>query len=137
MKVEKYLTKLFRYKDKNISIKGNRSKNSATITFGKDTIERKQAVSFSCFKKYIVFESLVMKKINIQGIGYHQILQKMWQRNNSVDLVGFCINEKGNLVGQITQLLDFLDYDEFEFYILSLAREADRFEYILTGADVY
>ncbi len=92
---------------------------------------------FSFSDKYIIFESLVIKGSDIKKYGYYKILQKIWERNNSVDLVGFAENNKGHLAGQIIQLETCLDYEEFEFYILSLARECDRLEYVLTGEDKY
>ncbi len=78
-----------------------------------------------------------MEGRDFKKYGYYNILQKIWERNNSVDLVGFTENDKGHLAEQIIQLEACLDYEEFEFYILSLARECDRLEYILTGEDRY
>jgi len=52
------------------------------------------------------------------------------------DLVSFAFDDKNNLVGIIKQPALTLDHDELKLYIETLARECDRFEYILTGKDI-
>jgi len=52
------------------------------------------------------------------------------------DLVTFAFDDKNNLIGVIEQPALTLDHEELNLYIETLARECDRFEYILTGDDV-
>jgi hypothetical protein len=51
------------------------------------------------------------------------------------DLITFAFDDRDNLVGVIEQPVLTLDYEELKLYIETLARECDRFEYILTGDD--
>ena len=108
--MDKYLKKLQSYNDENISIE-DISDNAVTVIFGKETIRRKQKVSFSVDGKYTIFQSMVMKKKQVKKHGNLDLLQKLWERNNYIDLVGFSINEKGNCIWKIVQLADYLDYE--------------------------
>ena len=58
------------------------------------------------------------------------------EKNDMKDLVSFAFDDKNNLVGIIKQPALTLDHDELKLYIEALARECDRFEYILTGKDI-
>lgn len=58
------------------------------------------------------------------------------EKNDMKDLVSFAFDDKNNLVGVIEQPVLTTDYEELKLYIETLARECDRFEYILTGDDI-
>ena len=58
-----------------------------------------------------------------------------WKRNTECDLVSFQFDRQNRLVAPITHPSRFLDYEEFETYVETLAIESDRFEYLLTGRD--
>ncbi len=117
----------------NIEIKGN---NCFKLIFGAKTYNRKQNVYVKKFGKYLHFVSVVLDKEGVRKKGEIAMIQEAWERNNSIDLVEFMLDEKGRLIGRIEQLYEFLDYEEFEFYILTLARECDRYEYVLIGEDL-
>lgn len=59
-----------------------------------------------------------------------------WERNRGTELVGFKIDSRGRLVGESWVPKAGVTASEFTLYLLSLASEADRFEYQLTGRDV-
>src|SRR5258708_38648566 len=58
-----------------------------------------------------------------------------WERNRATELVGFRIDRKGRLVGESWVPKPGLTASEFYVYVHTVATEADRFEYQLTGAD--
>jgi len=72
----------------------------------------------------------------VKKIGRAQLLPRIWERNRETAVVAFNLDKRGRLVGQIEQLADTLDLSELAFYIELLARECDRFEYVLSGLDV-
>ena len=58
-----------------------------------------------------------------------------WQRNAGTQLVTFGFDGQDRLAGQIRHPAQYLDEEELELYVTALARECDRFEYLLTGRD--
>lgn len=58
-----------------------------------------------------------------------------WTRNLSSSLCGFRIDARNHLVAEFWLPTMGLTAEEFLFAIRSVAREADRFEFELTGAD--
>ena len=64
------------------------------------------------------------------------LIYRTWRKNALKELVAFTFDETGNLIGVIESPTDTLDDEEIVMYIDALAREADRFEYKLTGQDL-
>ena len=60
-----------------------------------------------------------------------------WRRNAEHQIVTFAFDQKDRLVGRIRHPAEHLDYEELKVYVLSLARECDRFEYLVSGADEF
>lgn len=60
---------------------------------------------------------------------------QIWVRNRAVSLVGFRIDYRRRLVGEAWVPKDGITGSEFQLYVRTLAIEADRFEYSLTGRD--
>jgi hypothetical protein len=60
----------------------------------------------------------------------------VWQRNRGMQLAGFRLDARGRLMGEARVPRIGLTAAEFEVYLRTLAGEADRFEYTLTGRDV-
>src|SRR5262245_17193333 len=55
---------------------------------------------------------------------------RAWQRNRSSALVGFCVNQRGWLLGESWVPKAGLTAEEFQLYVRTVAVEADRFEYV-------
>jgi len=68
---------------------------------------------------------------------WRELARLAWHRNAEHQLVTFAFDKNDRLVGQIRHPVDHLDYEELEIYVRSLARECDRFEYLLSGDDEY
>ncbi len=52
-------------------------------------------------------------------------------------MVLFILDDSDRLIGLIEQPVASMGTGEFKFYLETLAREYDRFEYILTGGDTW
>jgi hypothetical protein len=58
-----------------------------------------------------------------------------WRRNRSSQLVGYRVDQRNRLIGEAWVPKAGLTTEEFRTYVLRLASECDRFEYLLTGMD--
>lgn len=56
-----------------------------------------------------------------------------WQRNADTDFVTYGFDRRDRLVGEIRHPVAHLDEEELELYVRVLARECDRFAYLLAG----
>ncbi len=63
----------------------------------------------------------------------HGFLVLHLARDENLLLPRFKFDKRDRLVGRITHPTCFLDYEEFETYVETLAIESDRLEYLLTG----
>jgi len=83
------------------------------------------------------FSSIVLRARDVTKSTryWNSLAYRAWLRNGVTDIVTFAFDDKDNLVGRIEQLLATLDATEVDFYLLTLARECDRFEFALTGED--
>jgi hypothetical protein len=60
-----------------------------------------------------------------------------WRRNRVTELVGFRVEPSGRIVGEVFVPDSGLTPEEWELYVLTVARASDRFEYLLSGDDVH
>ena len=60
---------------------------------------------------------------------------RLWRRNALKAVVTFTIDRRERVVGLIDQPIESVYPKALKFYLETLARECDRLEYILTGAD--
>jgi hypothetical protein len=60
---------------------------------------------------------------------------RVWLRNREVQLVGFRIDRRGRLAAEAWVPKAGLSVEEFRLYVFTIAVEADRFEFALTGRD--
>jgi hypothetical protein len=59
----------------------------------------------------------------------------VWHRNRLSEFVGFSIDRRGRMIGETWVPSWSITSDEWGFYVRSLAKACDRFEYLLTGRD--
>ncbi len=59
-----------------------------------------------------------------------------WRRNRTSMLVGFRVDDRGRLLAESWVPKAGLSRDEFQTYVWTLAAEADRVEFLLSGRDV-
>jgi len=66
---------------------------------------------------------------------WRETARRAWRKNGLKDLITFAFDERDRLVGRIEQPVATLDHEELELYVDVLAKECDRFEYVITGKD--
>lgn len=99
---------------------------------------RHHSVLLSRDEERYVFRAAVLSNSEVTRNKHQRrrIARRAWRRNASKALVTFGFDKDDRLVGQIEAPAATLDDDELVLYIETLARECDRFEYVLTGKDV-
>ena len=60
---------------------------------------------------------------------------RIWRRNGLKPVVLFMLDDRDQVIGLIDQPVASMHARELKFYLETVARECDRFEYILTGSD--
>jgi hypothetical protein len=81
----------------------------------------------------LLFRSIVARAADCRK--FPDAEMQAWLRNRAVSLVGFRVDERGKLVGEISAPKVGLSADELQFLVRHLATECDRFEFQLTGED--
>ena len=100
---------------------------------------RHQAIWIERLDDLYVFTSVVLGTRNVTKSIRHwrRLALLVWERNARHQLVTFGFDRKDRQIGQIQHQAEFLDPEELELYVNTLARECDRFEYLLTGKDAF
>ncbi len=96
---------------------------------------RRQVVSVGRRADHVVFTSRVVGARRVQGMSWSALAELVWPRNRRTPLVAFALDRERRLVGRVEHPLATLDAAELRVIVLHLARECDRFEYLLTGRD--
>lgn len=98
---------------------------------------RSQTVRVSQDEDRYVFRSVVLSSPAATRTRNRRrrIAYRAWRRNGSKPLVTFAFDDEDRLIGLIEVPAATLDHEELDLYIETLARECDRFEYVLTGTD--
>lgn len=95
---------------------------------------RRQVVMVEAMADAYVLWSTVAKAQLARTIP--DVASQAWERNRAMVLVGFRVDRRGNLIGEVRVPKAGLKADEWQFLVLHLAQECDRFEFQLTGQDV-
>lgn len=112
----------------------HRKKKRLFISLSKNG--RSQTVQLALRRNQYVFSSVVAricdlnKKEDRKSLAY-----RLWRRNALKPVVTFDIDDRERVIGWIALPIERTHSKDLKFYIESLARECDRFEYILTGTD--
>ena len=120
------------------SVRWSRDGNAVRVELEKGS--RKQFVRFARNHdpdRY-VFRSIVLRSTQVtkSDTAWRDLAYRAWRRNAVKDLVTFSFDEKDALIGVIEVSAATLDHEELQIYVETLAKECDRFEYVLTGQDV-
>ena len=86
-----------------------------------------------------VFTSVVLgtRSVTKDVRRWRRLVRLVWERNARRQLITFRFDRRHRLVGQIQHQADFLDPEELELYVNTLARECDWLEHLLTGKDIF
>ena len=101
--------------------------------------ERGQTVYMSTLDDMYVLTSVVLgtRAVTKSPKRWRRLALLAWQRNAEHQLVTFAFDRQDRLVGRIEHPAKYLDPEGLELYVTALARECDRFEYLLSGSDVF
>ena len=108
---------------------GNRVRISLSRSGG-----RSQNVRLARRKDRYVFSSVVAHASAVNE-DRRSLAFRIWRRNALKAVVTFTVDRRERVIGLIDQPIESLHPKELKFYLETLARECDRFEYILTGVD--
>ena len=103
------------------------------ISFTRDG--RSQTVRIAQRRDRYIFSSVVAP-ISAVSEDRRSLAFRLWRRNALKAVVTFTIDRRDRVIGIIDQPIESVHPEEIKFYLETLARECDRLEYILTGADV-
>ena len=95
---------------------------------------RSQIVRLGRRKDRYVFSSVIAHVAAVNE-DRRSLAFRLWRRNALKAVVTFTIDRRQRVIGQIDQPIESIHPKEIRFYLETLARECDRLEYILTGAD--
>lgn len=100
---------------------------------------RRQRVYLSLENGFYFFVSVVLGSAAVTKSNrrWNELALMAWQRNAGHELVTFAFDKHNRLVGLIHHPAEHFDPEELELYITTLARECDRFEYLIAGRDKF
>ncbi len=105
---------------------------------GSTPIDRWQDVEIARRGEICILRSVVVrpKFVTRNHAHWRRLAYRVWRKNAEKDLVAFAFDRGDRLIGLIEQPLATLAPEELSFYVETVAKECDRFEYVLTGEDV-
>ena len=110
-------------------------RHGPTISVDLSQSGRSQQVRLERRDDLYIFRSVVVGSgfVTRTDTSWRELAHRVWRKNALKEFVTFAFDEMDRLIGFIEQPVATLDREELQFYIEVLARECDRFEYILTG----
>ncbi len=113
-------------------IKAELQDDSVIVTFKSD---RSQIISVHLKDNKLRLESVVLGAAHVDKLGRAEALRWCWMRNRGTNVAEFGLDRHGRIIGRTEHFIDSLNSIELDFYIKTLARECDSFEYVLSGED--
>jgi hypothetical protein len=106
-----------------------------TVALGRTL--RSQVIKFDREGDDYVLSSTVLGAANVtrNDQRWRELALLVWERNAAHDIVTFAFDRTDRLIGLIRCPSPTLQAEALHLYISTLARECDRFEYVLTGKD--
>jgi hypothetical protein len=107
------------------------------LTVGLGRTQRSQVIKLDRVGDDYVFSSTILgaAKVTRNDQYCREVARLAWERNAVHDIVTFAFDRTDRLVGLVRCPVSVLRPDALVLFITTLARECDRFEYVLTGAD--
>ncbi|MFH1144516.1 MAG: hypothetical protein V1774_08245 [Candidatus Eisenbacteria bacterium] len=78
---------------------------------------------------------LTLEDPNAKVRGSRDLVYRVWRKNAEKQLVAFAFDGRDRLIGLVEHPIATMSPAELAFYVELLARECDRFEYVLRGED--
>ena len=117
-------------------LSGRRDGNVAFINL--DRSDRTQKVRLATKNDSYEFSSVVARVRDVTKStkdARYELLFRIWCRNALKPVVSLGIDARDRVVGTVTCSIHSTQVVEILFYLTTLARDCDRFEYILSGLD--
>jgi len=111
------------------------SRQGKRIRVELDGQDRSQLVRLERHGDRYVLSSVVAGGDLVRRRRRRDLAYRIWRRNASKSVVTFRLDERDHVLGVIEQPVISMHDDELRFYVEVLAKECDRFEYVLTGGD--
>ena len=125
--------------DKLIEMKRLRGRRNGNFVFvNLDRSDRIQKVRLARKNDTYEFRSVVGRVNDVPQAtedGRNALLFRIWCRNALKPVVSLSMDGRDQVVGMVTCPIDSTQAEEIHFYLVTLARDCDRFEYILSGGD--
>ena len=113
-------------------------RNGKHLLIRLDRSDRTQRIRVAQQDSTYQFTSVVARVKDVVGRGNRarsDLVFRILCRNALKPIVFLHIDDRDRVIGQVTCPVSTADAPEIEFYLTTLARDCDRFEYILLGLD--
>ena len=116
-------------------------RKNSSVSISLPAAGRKQKINLKCLDSVYEFSTVVAKVENV--IGSHkkktkrELQLQIWHRNALKPIVALHIDSEDQVIGRVTCTTTSMHTNEVGFYLQTLARDCDRFEYILSGLDTH
>ena len=98
---------------------------------------RGQKVRYRRRGEHYLFTSRVATEGHLQHLSWKEISREILLRNRLTEVVAFGVRNWHAVEAWVEQRASTLRTEKLKFYVAHLAREADRFEFLLTGKDIH
>lgn len=98
---------------------------------------RGQTVRYQRKGERYLFTSRVATEAHLHHLSWDTISKEILLRNRATEVVAFRIRNWHTVEAWVEHRVSTLQPRSLKFYVAQLAREADRFEFLLTGKDVH
>ena len=98
---------------------------------------RRQSIRHKVRDRLYIFTSAVARPSTVKKHGEGILFRRILERNRATEIVGFRLTKRGGIEAFLRHRADTIQREELLFFLSVLAREADRFEYLLTGRDIH
>ena len=98
---------------------------------------RGQKVRYQRRGEHYLFTSRVATEGHLQHLSWKEISREILLRNRLTEVVAFGVRNWHAVEAWVEQRAFTLRTEKLKFYVAHLAREADRFEFLLTGKDIH
>ena len=99
--------------------------------------ERHQEIRYRLDEPRYWFTSRVAPPRVVKQLGLGRVSKELLLRNRVTEVVTFGLDARQGIEAWIAQRAETMQREELLYYVVLLAREADRLEFLLTGRDRY
>ena len=122
-----------------VSLQANKKMSHIEVIFDftQNGVNRHQKVMLEIKDGYVIFSSKATTNNIVQSLSSNEIIKYTWDRNRSIDIVEFVVDNEGAIIGRVVFPCKHIHNKEILYNAYVLACEADHLEQILHGDDEY